>query len=186
MPSFATRGSARLLGRETPPDPAPSPLNRRPPLASLGLQFGGMPAAPPAAVKERRTGVAFPGDFCYSATQRVCPVIVGTGARSKRLAGIKNLDIYALGLFVAEGAARRELARFRGATPESLAASQALFDGARGVGARPGAVLCCGQGRSASDSGSRPEDHSGTAQCPTAASTCWFRVPTHCLAQWFD
>lgn len=66
-------------------------------------------------------------------------------ARTKRIAGIKNLDIYALALFVDQQAVRSQLhAKFGGASADALARSQALFDGERvtvgggGGGACPG------------------------------------------------
>ena len=58
----------------------------------------------------------------------LCPL--HCSARTKRIVGIKNLDIYALALYVDRGAARSALhGRFRGASAASLAADQALFDG---------------------------------------------------------
>lgn len=54
-------------------------------------------------------------------------------ARTKRIAGVKNLDIYALGLFVDPSAVRGALqGKFRGADPASLAKDQKLFDGEQG------------------------------------------------------
>lgn len=48
--------------------------------------------------------------------------------------GIKNLDIYALALYVDQGAARSALqGRFRGSSAASLAADQELFDGEPGL-----------------------------------------------------
>ena len=50
--------------------------------------------------------------------------------RSKRLAGIKNIDVYALALYVDPQAARSTLQdRFRDQPTEKLAADQRLFDG---------------------------------------------------------
>ena len=55
-------------------------------------------------------------------------------ARTKRIAGIKSLDIYAVALYVDLGAARSALqGRFRGASAASLSADQALFDGEPGL-----------------------------------------------------
>jgi hypothetical protein len=49
--------------------------------------------------------------------------------RTKRIAGIKNLDVYALALYVDERAARSALARkFQGRSRDEVASSQALFD----------------------------------------------------------
>ena len=61
------------------------------------------------------------------------PQLLHRRARTKRIMGVKNLDIYALALYVDQGAARRELqGRFRGASATSLATDQTLFDGEQG------------------------------------------------------
>ncbi|EFN51273.1 hypothetical protein CHLNCDRAFT_55230 [Chlorella variabilis] len=97
--------------------------------ASIGAGLLGSPAAPPP-VQEKRTGTVFPGELEYCAGRRGCPAIAGAGARTKRIAGVKNLDIYALGLFVDPSAVRGALqGKFRGADPASLAKDQKLFDG---------------------------------------------------------
>lgn len=96
--------------------------------ASIGAGLLGSPAAPPP-VQEKRTGTVFPGELEYCAGRRGCPAIAGAGARTKRIAGVKNLDIYALGLFVDPSAVRGALqGKFRGADPASLAKDQKLFD----------------------------------------------------------
>eukprot|EP00887_Chlorella_sp_A99_P007281 scaffold2.g7281.t1 len=134
---FATRGDCSLLLQPPsigqPAGPLTSETHRqrevqtRPPFASLTATSG--TTRPLTTFTERRTGVAFPGEFCLEEGARGCPVLSGAGVRRKRLAGIKNLDVYALGLYVAEAAARRELrGRFAGAAPDALAADQALFD----------------------------------------------------------
>lgn len=50
--------------------------------------------------------------------------------RAKRILGIKNINIYALGIYVDDVAAKRLLAgRFKGAREEALSKDQRLFDG---------------------------------------------------------
>ena len=50
--------------------------------------------------------------------------------RAKRLLGIKNIDVYAMALYVDADGARGVLAhKFRGAAPDQLAKNQQLFDG---------------------------------------------------------
>ena len=49
------------------------------PFASLTLGLGGSPASRAAAVKDPRSGVTFPGEFCLREGARSCPVITGTG-----------------------------------------------------------------------------------------------------------
>lgn len=132
MVFFSSRGDASHLLETSSTSVAPisSGISREVagwvrtlPFASLSL--GSVPAT---AVKERATGTIFPWEFCFDTT-RGCPVITGTGVRRKRLAGIKNLDVYALGLYVADVEARRELhGLFAGADATRLASDQRLFD----------------------------------------------------------
>lgn len=56
-------------------------------------------------------------------------MLMGTGVRTKKIAGIKSLDIYALALYVNRGAAQSALGRrFSGRAPAELAKDQELFD----------------------------------------------------------
>lgn len=59
------------------------------------------------------------------------PLLPGRSARTKRIAGIKSLDIYAVGLYVDQGAAHSALHRTFGgaASAAALATDQRLFDG---------------------------------------------------------
>lgn len=57
-------------------------------------------------------------------------------SRTKRIAGIKDLDIYALALYVDPAAARSVLQpKFKGASSDGLVRSQALYDGEPARGA---------------------------------------------------
>jgi len=50
--------------------------------------------------------------------------------RAKRILGWKNINIYALGIYVDNVAAKRQLAgRFKGVCEKDLSKDQALFDG---------------------------------------------------------
>ena len=137
--------------------------------ASLSLSVGGGGGGAREAVLEPRSGRAFPATFCLdsnAAWPGACPRITGTGVRSKRIAGVKNVDracareragwvacplaappppppplaVYAMALYVDEGGARSLRAKFPGAKAEALAQDPAaLFDGGweRGGGGRP-------------------------------------------------
>jgi hypothetical protein len=123
--TFTTRGDARSL-RQTDPGTACFPLA---PFASLGFNvFAKDPKT--MSVKDKRSGVIFDGEFCLKGGGNGCPRIAGTGVRSKKIAGIKSLDIYALALYVDEEGARRALhSKFGKLSPDTLAKTQALFDG---------------------------------------------------------
>jgi hypothetical protein len=122
--------------REEPAAPVPPRL----PFASLSF-WERHPS--PAAVKEKRTGTVFQGEFCLRSGQRgACPHIVGMGVRSKRLAGIKNLDVYALALYVDEGFAKGALRRKfpAGTAVEDVARQQSTLFGGKTRGLH--AAIC--------------------------------------------
>lgn len=80
-------------------------------------------------VIEKRTGIEFPYEFCFRRSFGRCPQITGAGARTKRIAGIKSLDIYALALYVDKKELKNNLGRkFGRRLPEQLANDQDLFD----------------------------------------------------------
>ncbi|CAL8467962.1 g7500 [Coccomyxa elongata] len=75
-----------------------------------------------------RTGIEFPGTFCHISKED-CPTLIGTGVRAKRLAGIKNIDVYAMGLYIDLMAAKSELGKdFDCLPPVSLEGNQALAE----------------------------------------------------------
>lgn len=125
--SFSIRGDASLL---TASSSSPGTTQVTPLFASLGWgMFGAMPSST-LAIKEKRTGVDFPAEFCFFKGQRNCPTITGAGSRIKKIAGIKSLDIYALGLYVDQKAAHAVLNRrfpSKKFSPEQLAKDPALF-----------------------------------------------------------
>ncbi|KAK9816941.1 hypothetical protein WJX72_007231 [[Myrmecia] bisecta] len=79
-------------------------------------------------LKELRTGCEFPEDYCTVGKDH-CPVLTGVGVRRKKVIGVKNIDVYAVGLYVDPVAAKKVLgSKCRGASPDDLAAQQKLFD----------------------------------------------------------
>jgi len=71
-------------------------------------------------LKETRTGCQFPEDYCTVGKDH-CPVLTGVGVRSKRVIGVKNIDVYAVGLYVDPVAAKKVLgAKYKDASPEKL------------------------------------------------------------------
>lgn len=122
MTKVVARGSCRLLL------PEQEQRRGRPVLlASIGASMLGASAPPP--LTEQRTGVSFPGELEYCAGHDGCPIIAGAGARTKKIAGLKSLDVYALALFVDQGAVRSSLGgMFSGTDAASLAQDQRLFD----------------------------------------------------------
>lgn len=124
MVKFTSRGDANLLL----PGIAASPSSNGPLFANLGFGMLGATPSPALSIKEPRTGTDFSGEFCYHKGQRNCPRITGAGARTKKIAGIKSIDIYSLGLYVEEGAARSALHHYySNSTPEEIANDPALF-----------------------------------------------------------
>lgn len=122
---FVCRGDATALCAPSVSSPAPL-------FASLG--WGAASSTPIQAIREPRTGTAFPGEFCFRAGQRNCPRVTGAGARTKKIAGIKSIDIYSLALYVDEGVAGAVLRRrYANAAPEAVAKDSKLFDELKNV-----------------------------------------------------
>ena len=79
-------------------------------------------------IKEPRTGYTFPGELCLSPKTHACPRITGVGARQKRLAGIKSLDIYAVGLYADHRGVRSLLhSKASKSTEEAICKDDAVF-----------------------------------------------------------
>lgn len=76
---------------------------------------------------EPKTGAQFPAQFCQMDGTH-CGTLQGVGARSKKIAGIKTVNVYSVGLFVDPAAAKTALKAFKGMSPEKLAKDQKFFD----------------------------------------------------------
>lgn len=79
------------------------------PFASLSSAV--MTHLPPSGSKSRKeqaTGMEFPEECCVL-TQKDCPVLTGFGVRNKKLMGLKNIKVYAVGLYVDPKAAKHLL-----------------------------------------------------------------------------
>ncbi|KAK9806684.1 hypothetical protein WJX73_008043 [Symbiochloris irregularis] len=77
-------------------------------------------------MEEPQTHTHFPAKFCHLSKDD-CPALAGVGARSKRLVGIKNINVYSLGFYIDEQAAKKVLGpKFKGRTVESLSKDQQL------------------------------------------------------------
>ena len=102
---------------------------RRAPLFAA-LSFG---ASPRAALKPRvepKTGLEFPELFC-SRGKDGCAELQGVGVRAKRIAGLKDVNVYALGIYVEEAALDRAVKpKHKGKAAAALAKDAALFSGA--------------------------------------------------------
>ncbi|GFH31120.1 chalcone_isomerase domain-containing protein [Haematococcus lacustris] len=77
---------------------------------------------------EPQTGLPYPADYCVFGTSN-CPQLAGLGVRVKKILGLKNINIYALGIYVDSAAAKKALgSKFKSLDKETLANSQALLD----------------------------------------------------------
>ncbi|GBF94321.1 hypothetical protein Rsub_06943 [Raphidocelis subcapitata] len=125
----AARGGARHL--------APASLTFGLPLGGAGaarggraLPFASVSAAAGAFAKaqqESATGVAFPDNLCVLSNKH-CPGLAGVGVRAKRILGLKNINVYALGLYVDAHGAKRALHKWKGCSADDLACNQKAFD----------------------------------------------------------
>ncbi|GFR51217.1 hypothetical protein Agub_g13590 [Astrephomene gubernaculifera] len=105
-----------------------APLGSGAPLASLSqsiLSGLGRPGKEGGRA-EPATGYEFPLEYCYLRTKQ-CPSLAGLGVRSKRIV-IKDINVYALGIYVDATAARSSLAAFKKRPAEDLERDQAFYD----------------------------------------------------------
>ncbi|KAL3161040.1 hypothetical protein ABBQ38_009423 [Trebouxia sp. C0009 RCD-2024] len=78
--------------------------------------------------KEQGTGMDFPEECCVL-TDKNCPVLTGFGVRNKKLMGMKNIKVYAVGLYVDPKAAKNLLnSKQAGISAKSGIPEQAIFD----------------------------------------------------------
>lgn len=116
-------------------------LQTRPPIASISASFSelmqnlpwnqGQRAVPrhssAGAQIEPKTNTYFEERFCQRGNSR-CGDLAGVGVRSKKIAGVKSINVYALGLYVDVPAAKAALRSYRGKSPEALARDQSFYD----------------------------------------------------------
>ena len=126
MPKFSTISRFAINSRfAIKDDPAPL-LFASMSWGGLGQKMSDNTAAP---LKEKRTGVEFAGEFCFHKKHN-CPSITGVGTRTKKVAGIKSIDVYALSLYVDEAKIVHSLMQqryFAHKTPEQIAKHPHLF-----------------------------------------------------------
>lgn len=77
--------------------------------------------------RESHTAVEFPFEICHRTTKD-CPVLTGIGVRAKKLLGIKNINVYALGIYVDAHAAKRALSKYKGVQIEELKRDQSFYN----------------------------------------------------------
>ncbi|CAG9465343.1 unnamed protein product [Pedinophyceae sp. YPF-701] len=84
-----------------------------------------------AAVLEPKTGISFPGEFGFQSGDdtRCSLTLAGVGVRNKRLVGIKNINVYAVGMYADPDAVRGKLGEACAGRPrEDVATDQAVLD----------------------------------------------------------
>ena len=94
---FDTRDGLRLLG-----EASSLPLSIRSPGGRSPLAL--ICSVSATSVLEPVTGYDFPSRLCFEMSDDIhhCPRLCGVGTRQKRLVGVKQLHVYALGLYVSE------------------------------------------------------------------------------------
>lgn len=77
------------------------------------------------SMQEPGSGTVFEGQLCAAKGPSDCRDLVAVGLRSKRLLGLKNIDVYSIALFVDPTSLQKELAgKIKGHSAESLAKDQ--------------------------------------------------------------
>ncbi|GIL50625.1 hypothetical protein Vafri_6760 [Volvox africanus] len=107
-----------------------APFAGGPPVASLSssiLSGLGRPGTN-GAREEPATGYAFPPEYCYL-REKNCPSLAGLGVRSKKII-IKDINVYALGIYVDVAAAKSALSSFKKKSAEELVKDQSFYNGA--------------------------------------------------------
>ncbi|GLC42433.1 hypothetical protein PLESTM_001332700 [Pleodorina starrii] len=105
-----------------------SPFSGAAPMASLSasiLSGLGRPGAK-GGREEPHTGYEFPPEYCYLRTKQ-CPSLAGLGVRSKKII-VKDINVYALGIYVDVPAAKSALSSFKKKSEEELAKDQGFYD----------------------------------------------------------
>ncbi|KAK9826643.1 hypothetical protein WJX74_007533 [Apatococcus lobatus] len=71
--------------------------------------------------REPATGASFPGLYCPDrVASQPCPLLIGLGQRQKRLLGVKNVSVYAVGLYLDPSSAKKFVKSARGLSPQGL------------------------------------------------------------------
>ncbi|GIL50624.1 hypothetical protein Vafri_6760 [Volvox africanus] len=105
-----------------------APFAGGPPVASLSssiLSGLGRPGTN-GAREEPATGYAFPPEYCYL-REKNCPSLAGLGVRSKKII-IKDINVYALGIYVDVAAAKSALSSFKKKSAEELVKDQSFYN----------------------------------------------------------
>ncbi|GIL81042.1 hypothetical protein Vretifemale_10171 [Volvox reticuliferus] len=76
--------------------------------------------------EEPATGYEFPSEYCYLRTKN-CPSLAGLGVRSKKII-IKDIHVYALGIYVDVPAAKSALSSFKKKSVDELAKDQSFYN----------------------------------------------------------
>lgn len=124
-PVFASLSSSFSF-RDRAPHPGFASLS----LAAVPGQAQSKGSAPPKAsepIKEAITGQEFSREFCTRGN-RDCGVVTGLGVRAKSILGLKNINVYAVGLYVDPDAARSNLKSYRGQPADKLIADKSFMN----------------------------------------------------------
>jgi hypothetical protein len=98
----------------------PRPMRR-------ALAFAAIVAPARTSVKEPSTGLSLEAEHCVS--RFACAQLLASGVRSKRVAGLANVKVYALGLYADAAAVKRALsARFKGKAASGSDVAEAVKD----------------------------------------------------------
>ena len=98
----------------------PRPLRR-------SLAFAAITAPSRKTVKEPSTGLLLEAEHCVS--RFACAQLLASGVRSKRIAGLANVKVYALGVYADAAAVKRALSsRFKGKAASDSDVAEAVKD----------------------------------------------------------
>jgi len=101
------------------------------PLASLSMAVPGQKdpskfVSGAKTVKESATGLEFSAEYCTRGASG-CTTVAGLGVRAKRILGLKNINVYAVGLYVDPSGLRAKLAKYKGQNQDKLVADSSLY-----------------------------------------------------------
>lgn len=138
--STASAGGQQLFKQQAAPFASLSfALSASNPTTNRRIRFGALPFAslsssahPPSASfahaqTEAATGTLYPSDYCIL-TKSHCPQLAGVGVRAKRILGLKNINVYTVGLYVDGPHAKKALSKWKGSEVDGLLVHQEAFD----------------------------------------------------------